>query len=183
MAVIVLLFLLFLCFFRGTIGRKLLGLLAVLADALVHDVCDLDGHRLGVLIPVGREARRVPDGAIHVLHAAAADADGVVVVVAHTGFIQCGGVRGFETPEHVQVREVPEHHVYRLRGQLGELRPGSGKDAFGRGVGVAFDGGQDGKPLLGHPAAVGAQGSSPVLVAVVVFRHGSIEALIMNISQ
>jgi hypothetical protein len=50
-------------------------------------------------------------------------------------------------------------------------------------VGVAFDGGQHGEPLLGHPAAVSAQGTSPVLVAACVLRHGSIETLIMNISQ
>src|SRR6478609_11113901 len=87
-AVIVLLFLFYL---RGTVGRKLLGPLAVLADALVHDVGDLDGHRLGVRVPVGREARGVADGAVHVLHAPAADADGVVVVVAHTRLVQGGG--------------------------------------------------------------------------------------------
>src|SRR3954449_3703487 len=73
-AVIVLLFLFFL---RGTMGRKLLGLLAVLADALVHDIGDLDAHGLGVRVPVGREAGGVADGAVDVLHAAAADADGV----------------------------------------------------------------------------------------------------------
>src|SRR6476469_5238421 len=75
-AVIVLLFLFFL---RGTVGRKLLGQLAVLADALIHDVGDLDGHGLGIRIPVGREAWGVADGAVHVLHSTAADADGVVV--------------------------------------------------------------------------------------------------------
>jgi hypothetical protein len=50
-------------------------------------------------------------------------------------------------------------------------------------MGMAFDGGQDRQPLFGHPAAVGAQGGSPCFVAVKVFRHDTIEALIMNISQ
>src|SRR6478672_702325 len=92
-AVIVLLFLFFL---RGTMGRKLLGLLALLADALVHDVGDLDGHRLGVRIPVRREAGRVADGAVHVFHAPATYANGVVVVVAHPRFVERGGVRRLE---------------------------------------------------------------------------------------
>src|SRR6478672_8664406 len=87
-AVIVLLFLFFL---RGTVGRKLLCLLAFLADALVHYVRDLDGHRLGVRVPVRREAGGMADGAVHILHAAAADADGVVVVVPHARLIQGGG--------------------------------------------------------------------------------------------
>jgi hypothetical protein len=46
-----------------------------------------------------------------------------------------------------------------------------------------FDGGEHGQPLFGHPAAVGAQRRSPRLVPAKVFRHDSIEALIMTISQ
>jgi hypothetical protein len=50
-------------------------------------------------------------------------------------------------------------------------------------VGVVFDGGEHCQPLLGHPAAVGAQGSSPCFVAAKVFRHASIEPFIMSSSQ
>jgi hypothetical protein len=50
-------------------------------------------------------------------------------------------------------------------------------------MGVAFDGGKDRQPLLCHPAAMGAQGGSPCLVAVKVLCHDTIEAPIMNISQ
>jgi hypothetical protein len=128
MTVIVLLFLDYL----GTFRRKLLGLLAVLADALVHDVGDLDGHGLGVLIPMRCEARSMPDGAFHVLHAAAADADGVVVVVAHAGLVQGGGMRRLKAAEHVQVGQVAQDHVDGLRGELGKLSARCSEDALRR---------------------------------------------------
>jgi hypothetical protein len=180
MAVIVLLFLFFLC---GTIGRKLLGLLAVLADALVHDVGDLDGHRPGIFVPVRSEAGGVAHRAVHVLHAAAADADGVVVVVADAGLVQGGRVRRLEAAQHVQVRQVSKDHVDGLGCQLGELTAGRSEDALCGGMGVAFDGGEYREPLLGHPAAVGAKGCSPRVVAIKVLCHGFIETLILTFSQ
>jgi hypothetical protein len=48
---------------------------------------------------------------------------------------------------------------------------------------MPFDGGEDRQPLFGHPAAVGAKGASPCLLAVKVLRHGSIETLILSFSQ
>ena len=113
------------------------------------------------------QAGRVADGAIDVLHPAAADADGVVVVVAHPRLVQGGGVRWLEAAQHLQVGQVAQHHVDGLRGQFGKLGAGGGEDAFGGGVRVVLDGGQHRQPLLGHPAAVGAQGRSPCVVVPV----------------
>jgi hypothetical protein len=48
---------------------------------------------------------------------------------------------------------------------------------------VMFDGGQHGQPLFGHPAAVGAQGGSPCILARLVNCHDPIQALIMTKSQ
>jgi hypothetical protein len=93
---------------------------------------NLDGHGLGILIPVRRQAGCVPDGAFHVFHAAAADADGVVVVVAYAGLIQGGGVRRLEPAQHVQVREVAQDHVNGLRSEFRELGPGGSEDALRR---------------------------------------------------
>jgi hypothetical protein len=164
-------------------GRKFLGLLAVLADALVHDIRDLDGHRLGVFIPVRREAGRVPDGALHILNTAATDADGVVVVVPDPGLVQGGGVRRLKPAQHLQIGQVTEDHIHGLCGEFGEFGARRSQDAFRGGVRVMFDGGQNSHPLFGHPAAMGAQGGSPCFLAAEVFRHEYIEALIMNISQ
>ena len=93
---------------------------------------------------------------------------------------ECGRL---EPAEHVQVRQVSEHHVDGLCRQFRKLGAGCGQDAFGRGMRVVFDGGEHSEPLLGHPAAVGTQGGSPCFVAVKVFRHASIKALIMSSSQ
>src|SRR6478609_2291338 len=78
--------------FLVSFGGKLLGALAVLADALVQHVRDLDGHRLRIRVPVRGQARRMADGALDVLHPPAADADRVVVVVSHPGLVKRGGV-------------------------------------------------------------------------------------------
>jgi hypothetical protein len=70
-----------------------------------------------------------------------------------------------------------------LRGHLRQLLTGGGKDAFGRRVRVVFDGGEDRQPLFGHPAAVGAQGGCPCILAGLVNCHSPIQALIMTKSQ
>src|SRR5215217_8823050 len=58
---------------------------AVVAEALVEDLCDLNGHAVRAGRPLGSQAGGVSHGAVHVLDPAATGADGVVVVVAHTG--------------------------------------------------------------------------------------------------
>src|SRR6476469_3655911 len=85
--------------FLVSFGGKLLGALTVLADALVQHVRDLDGHRLGVRVPVRGQAGRVAHGAFDVLHPAAADAHGMVVVVPDPRLVQRGGVRGLKTAQ------------------------------------------------------------------------------------
>jgi hypothetical protein len=179
MAVIVLLFL-FMSY--GSCGKLLFGL-AVLADALVQDICDLDGHWLGVFIPVRCQARGVSHGAIHVFHPAAADAHSVVVIVANPGLIKRRGVRGFEAAQHLQVREIAKHYINGLRRQFRKLFAGSSKDAFCRGVRVVLDGGEDCQTLFGHTPAVGMQGCGPFCLLGCVIGHVISKTLIMRSSQ
>jgi hypothetical protein len=177
------LFSFFLFLSYGSIYGKLLFGLAVLAYALVQDVCDLDGHWLGVLVPMRGEARSVSHGAIHIFHAAAADADCVVVVVTHPCFVERRGVRGFESTQHLQIREVAEHHVNGLRRQFRKLFAGSGKNAFCRGVRMVLDRGEYCQPLFGHTPAMGMQGGGPFCLLGGVICHAFIETLILRSSQ
>jgi hypothetical protein len=180
-AVIVLLFLGWLLI---EFGRKLLGALAVLANALVQHVSDLDGHAPStVLAPVGGEARSVANSAIDVFHPSTTDADGMVVVIRHPRFVQRGRVGRFKPTQHVEVGKIPQNHVDGLGRQLRKVIPGGCKDIFGGGVGVAFDGGQHGEALFGHPAPVGTQGLCPCFVVATGIAHGTIETLIMTESQ
>lgn len=100
-------------------------------------------------------------GAIDILHPAAADADGVVVIVAHPRLVQCGGVGRLEASQHLQVREVAQHHINRLRCQFGKILARGRQDAFGRGMWIVLNGSEDRQTLFGHAASVGMQGGSP----------------------
>jgi hypothetical protein len=176
------LFSFFLFLSYGSYGKLLFGL-AVLADALVQDICDLDGHGLGILIPMRGKAWSVAHCAIHVLHLAAADTDSVVVVVTHPGFVEGRGVRRFEAAQHLQVREVAEHYVNGLRRQFRKLFAGSGKNAFCRGMRMVLDCGEHCQPLFGHTPAVGMQGGCPFCLLGCVICHAFIETLILRSSQ
>ena len=110
-----------------------------------------------------RQARRVADGAFDVLHPAAADADGVVVVVAHPRLVQGGGVRGLEAAQHLQVGQVAQDHVDGLRGQLGQILAGGGEDVLGGGMRVVFDGGRARPAAVWSPGGRGHAGRQPML--------------------
>jgi hypothetical protein len=92
-------------------------------------------------------------------------------------------MRRLEAAQHLQVRQITQHHVHGLRRQFRQFLAGSRKDVFRRGVRVMLDGGQDRQPLLGYPAPVGTQGRGPCFVAFRVIGHDSIESLILTRSQ
>jgi hypothetical protein len=113
-------------------------------------VDDLDLVDLETVIIVRSEAGWRPDRAVDVEYGAAASADQVMMVVAHSLLLPgCGSVR-LDPADEVPVNQDVERVVHRLAGDRSDDRPNVIGQLVGRGVGAGRNRPHDDQPLGGH---------------------------------
>ncbi len=71
------------------------------------------------------------DDTVHILNPTALCTYQMVMVVADPGFIERGGVCGFDTPYQSRVQQSMKIIVHGLLGKTAEAFPGSNGDGFG----------------------------------------------------